>query len=92
VKPYKIVLAALRNCEGYSLTWMTCQITGSYPSNQASRTQMRGRINRLDAQRLHKKYFTVLAGITTITHRHQEAAKLVEDALRAAPAKKKRKI
>mmetsp|Transcript_2315 Transcript_2315/g.3167 ORF Transcript_2315/g.3167 Transcript_2315/m.3167 type:complete len:91 (-) Transcript_2315:203-475(-) len=68
--PYKIVVAALRNCEGYSLTWMTCQISGSYPSNQANRTHMRGRINRLDAQRLHKKHFTVLAGVTTITHRH----------------------
>ena len=92
VHPFKIVVAALRNCEGYSLTWMTCQITGSYPSNQASRTQMRGRINRLDAQRMEKKYWTVLSGVTTITHRYQEAVKLMEDALRAAPAKKKRKM
>jgi hypothetical protein len=92
VHPFKVVVAALRNCEGYSLTWMTCQISGSYPSNQASRTQMRGRINRLDAQRLDKKYWTVLAGVTTITHRYQEAAKLVEDALRAGPAKKKQKL
>ena len=91
VPPYKVVVAALRNCEGYSLTWMTCLITGSYPSNQASRTQMRGRINRLDAQRLDKKYWTVLAGVTTITHRYQEAVKLMEDALRAAPPRKKRK-
>ena len=91
VPPFKVVVAALRNCEGYSLTWMTCLITGSYPSNQASRTQMRGRINRLDAQRLDKKYWTVLAGVTTITHRYQEAVKLMEDALRAAPARKKRK-
>ena len=59
--PYKVVVAALRYCEGYSLTWMTCLLTGSYPSNQASRTQMRGRINRLDAQRLYKRYYTVLA-------------------------------
>ena len=81
-KPYKVVVAALRYCEGYSLTWMTCMITGSYPSNQASRTQMRGRINRLDAQRLYKRYVTVLAGTTTITFRHQLAAKMMEDALR----------
>ena len=91
VPPYKIVVAALRNCEGYSLTWMTCQITGSYPSNQASRTQMRGRINRLDAQRKVKKYWKVVAGMTSITSRYQEAAKLVEDALRAAPSRKKTK-
>ena len=92
ITAYKVVVAALHNCEGYSLTWMTCMITGSYPSNQATRTQIRGRINRLDAQRLHKHYITVLSGITTITHRHQEAAKLMEDALRAAPPTKKRKL
>ena len=80
--PYKVVVAPLRYCEGYSLTWMTCMITGSYPSNQASRTQMRGRINRLDAQRLRKRYMTVLAGTTTITFRHQLAAKMMEDALK----------
>ena len=91
IHPFKVVVAALRNCEGYSLTWMTCQISGSYPSNQASRTQMRGRINRIDAQRRDKTYWTVLAGVTTITHRYQEAAKLVEDALRANPKKKKKK-
>jgi len=85
------VVAASLKSKGYSLTWMTCLITGSYPSNQASRTQMRGRINRLDAQRLDKKYWTVLAGVTTITHRYQEAVKLMEDALRAAPARKKKK-
>lgn len=91
VPPYKIVVAALRNCEGYSLTWMTCQITGSYPSNQASRTQMRGRINRLDAQRKVKTYWKVVAGMTSITLRYQEAAKLVEDALRAARPRKRQK-
>ena len=80
--PYRLVVAALRYCEGYSLTWMTCMITGSYPSNQASRTQMRGRINRLDAQRLRKRYMTVLAGTTTITYRYQLAAKMMEDALK----------
>jgi len=91
VHPFKVVVAALRNCEGYSLTWMTCQITGSYPSNQASRTQMRGRINRLDAQRKEKKYWTVVAGVTSVTVRYQEEVKMIEDALRAAPSRKKRK-
>lgn len=92
--PYKVVVAAQRYCEGYSLTWMTCMFTGAYPSNQASRTQMRGRINRLDAQRLYKRYYTVLTGVTTITYRYQEAAKMMEDALRntaASRSAKKRK-
>jgi superfamily II DNA or RNA helicase len=89
--PFKCVVAAIRNCEGYSLTWMTCMITGSYPSNQASRTQMRGRINRLDAQRLFKRYITVLAGTTTITHRYHLAAKMMEDALKKTSTGQTRK-
>jgi len=90
-RPYKLVVAALRYCEGYSLTWMTCMIIGSYPSNQASRTQMRGRINRLDARRLRKRYITVLAGTTTITFRHQRAAKMMEDALRFSTGHRSKK-
>jgi len=89
--PYKIAVTAQRYNTGYSLTWMTCMITGSYPSNQAGRTQMRGRINRLDAQRLYKRYVTVLGGVTTITYRHQAAAKLMEDALRTSSVIHKKK-
>lgn len=87
-KPYKIVIVPKTKCTGYSMTWMTCMITGSYPSNQADRTQMRGRINRLDCQRLYKSYFTVLAGTTTITYHHQKAAAMMEKALRQTAAKR----
>lgn len=80
-KPYRVVVAPIQFCEGYSLTWMTHMISGVYPSNQASRSQMRGRIARLDAQRKHKTYITVLAGVTRVTYRHQEAAKQMERAL-----------
>lgn len=90
-QPFKVVIAALRYCEGYSLTWCTCMITGCYPSNQASRTQMKGRINRLDAQRLIKRYITILGGVTSITYRYQEAAKLMEDALRNSSTTHKQK-
>ena len=83
-KPYRVVIAPVQFCEGYSLTWMTHMITGVHPSNQASRSQMRGRIARLDAQRKHKTYITVLAGVTRITYRHHEAAKQMERALRNA--------
>lgn len=88
VKPYKIVIVPKTKCTGYSMTWMTCMITGSYPSNQADRTQMRGRINRLDCQRLYKQYFTVLAGTTTITYHHQKAAAMMEKALRQTASKR----
>ena len=46
---------------------MTCVVTGSYPSNQAIRTQMRGRIARIDSKRLKKKYYKngELSGVYT---------------------------
>jgi len=40
---------------------------------------MRGRMDRLDAQRLYERYYTVSAGVTTIAYRYQDAAKLTED-------------
>ena len=79
--PYQVVVVPIQYNAGYSATWMTCMITGCYPSNQAARTQIRGRINRAGAQRLKKRYLTVLAGITTLTYAHQDAAKMIEDAL-----------
>jgi hypothetical protein len=88
VNPYKIAIVPKTKCTGYSMAWMTCMITGSYPSNQADRTQMKGRINRLDCQRLHKNYITVLAGTTTITYHHQAAAAMMEKALRQTAAKR----
>lgn len=84
VPAYKIAVASISNCEGYSLTWLTCQITGVYPSNQAKRSQMAGRINRLDSQRLHKIYFTIVAGLTNITLKYQQEAANVEKALRSS--------
>jgi len=89
--PYKMVIASKAHCEGYSLTWLTCMLTGLYPSNTAARTQMRGRINRLDAQRLRKTYITILAGVTRITFRHQDAARLMEKALQGAALRQKKR-
>jgi len=66
-------------------------LTGLYPSNTAARTQMRGRINRLDAQRLRKTYITILAGVTRITFRHQDAARLMEKALQGAALRQKKR-
>lgn len=84
VKAYQCAVASIDKGEGYSLTWMTCMLTGVYPSNPAKRTQMAGRINRLDAQRLHKWYFRVVAGVTAVTVKYQDEADRVERALRRA--------
>jgi hypothetical protein len=54
---------------------------------------MRGRINRLDAQRKEKKYWTVVAGVTEITVKYHEEAKMIERALHyGALQRKKRRL
>jgi hypothetical protein len=77
----KICIAPISKCEGYSLTWMTCMLSGVYPSNQAKRTQMEGRINRADCERMHRTYITAMAGLTETMFKYQRNAKNLEKAL-----------
>ena len=78
----KICVAPIQYCEGYTLTWMTVMVTGVYPSNQAKRTQMEGRINRANCERMHRRYITAHAGLTTYMLKHQISAKNLETALK----------
>ena len=77
----KICIAPISKCEGYSLTWFTCMLSGVYPSNQAKRTQMDGRINRADCERMHRTYITAMAGLTETMFKYQRNAKNLEKAL-----------
>ena len=61
---------------------MTVMVTGVYPSNQAKRTQMEGRINRANCERMHRRYITAHAGLTTYMLKHQISAKNLETALK----------
>jgi len=76
-----ICVAPIAYCEGYTLTWMTTMITGVYPSNQSKRTQMEGRINRANCERLHRTYITAMAGLTEVMYKYQRNAKNLESAL-----------
>lgn len=78
----RICIVPIRYCEGYSLTWMTALVTGVYPSNQARREQMRGRINRVGCARLHRTIMTLHAGITTRMLRYHRDAANLQQALR----------
>ena len=78
----KICVAPIQYCEGYTLTWMTVMITGVYPSNQAKRTQMEGRINRANCERMHRYYIRAHTGLTTFMLKHQISAKNLEAALK----------
>jgi hypothetical protein len=56
-------------------------LSGVYPSNQAKRTQMDGRINRADCERMHRTYITAMAGLTETMFKYQRNAKNLEKAL-----------
>ncbi len=56
-------------------------ITGVYPSNQATRTQLEGRINRIGSGHKLLKYVTVHAGILTYILEHHNQAKSLQIAL-----------
>jgi superfamily II DNA or RNA helicase len=62
---YKVVIVPQSKAEGYTVTRLNVQITSVYPSNQATRTQMKGRINRLSQNRKEIDYVTVHTGILT---------------------------
>ena len=65
--------------EGYTLTTLNARFASVYPSNNATRTQLDGRIDRLGQQAPRLTHYTVHAGIlTNILQRHQEARTLAE--------------
>lgn len=73
----KIVIVPINKPEGYNLTKMSVMITGVYPSNQATRTQIEGRINRIGQLADKITYITVHCGILTrILKEHSDAKSL----------------
>ncbi len=77
VYDYKIVITTLRKSSGYTLSRLSALITSVYPSNNAVRTQLEGRINRLDQHSDVIFYRTVHTGILThILDKHIDAKNL----------------
>jgi hypothetical protein len=82
--PYNVVISTLRGATSYTLTYLNVMITTVYPSNEASREQARGRINRI-GQLYGKResgtsltYDTVhLAILTELLRNHKHAKNLV---------------
>lgn len=74
---YRVVITTLNKSEGYTLTRLQVMITGVYPSNQATREQLEGRINRLSQYARIVYYRTVHTGILTfVLKRHRDASSL----------------
>ena len=76
---YKIVIVPIRRAEGYTLIACSVMVTSVYPSNQATRTQIEGRINRIGQKSPNVIYNIVHSGIlTTIMQNHNSARSLAK--------------
>ena len=77
VRDYKIVITTIRHSEGYTLTRLSAMVSGVYPSNNATREQLEGRINRIGQKSDTVYYRIVHAGILTyILEHHNDARNL----------------
>lgn len=93
VPPYRVVITTKDRAEGYSLTYLKSMIRGVYPSNQAKRIQIEGRIDRIDQvgidpkrdaqgtvlEKGHINFVTIYAGELqkTLLENHSDAKNLL---------------
>eukprot|EP00940_MAST-03C_sp_MAST-3C-sp2_P002160 g2160.t1 len=76
-KDYKVVIVPKSISTGYNASTLSVMITSVYPSNDADRKQMRGRINRTGSSHEKVTYITVHVGLLSSIHlRHCLAANL----------------
>ncbi len=77
-RDYDIAVVPMSRHLGYTLTRMSVMVTGVYFSNQASRDQMEGRINRVGQRSKKVTYVTVHCGIlTSVLRRYREAGAIM---------------
>ena len=83
---YSVVIVRRDQCEGYTATRLGAMVSSVYFTNQATREQMRGRIDRITQHRLAKdglfvEYVTVRCGILHTIARHYGKAALLSKAM-----------
>lgn len=81
--PVQIVIVPIKKSEGYNLTKMSVMISSVYPSNQATRTQIEGRINRIGQTADKLLYVKVHCGTLTRIMNDHNTAKNLNSALEA---------
>jgi CO dehydrogenase/acetyl-CoA synthase epsilon subunit len=91
---FHVVVVRQDQCEGYTVTALGAMVASVYFSNQATREQMRGRIDRLTQHRLESKglyveYVTVSCGILVNIAAHYEKAAMLSKALSGKGVSKK---
>lgn len=70
--PIKVVITTKQHSEGYTLTKFRIMISSVYFSNQATRDQLEGRINRIGQTSTDIRVIIYHAGILTYTHEKYE--------------------
>jgi superfamily II DNA or RNA helicase len=83
VPDYEIAIVTIRRPEGYTLTRLSAMVTSVYPSNNASREQIRGRLNRLSQKSPDIIERVVHTGVLTAILRHHNEAKNLSIALQS---------
>lgn len=74
IHDFKVVITTTLKSEGYSLTRLKTMVKSEYPSNNATREQLEGRINRIGQKAKSIKIITVHTGILThILMNHYDA-------------------
>jgi hypothetical protein len=79
----KIVITTINKSAGYTLTKFDTMISSIYPSNNATREQLEGRINRIGSKFDTVYYYFVHAGILTYILNNHNSAKSLSVALKA---------
>jgi superfamily II DNA or RNA helicase len=76
---YKVVIVPKNKAQGYTLTRLSVMLTSVYPSNSATRDQLRGRINRIGQKEDTLLYKILHIGIlTSILENHDKARNLLQ--------------
>ena len=81
IHDYKVVIVPISKPEGYTLTRLSIMISSVYPSNQAKREQIEGRINRIGQSQKDIYYRIIHTGILSFILRNHNSAKSLKDAL-----------
>lgn len=79
---YRFVVTTQRYSSGYTLTRLNVMVTGVYPSNQATREQLDGRINRIGQRSSIVTYKIYHTGLLTYTLQRYKDAKNLSDVMK----------
>ena len=81
IPDYSVVIVPIKKAEGYTLTRLSAMVTSVYPSNNATREQIAGRINRISQKSKDVLHRIVHVGLLTAILRNHNNAKNLSIAL-----------